>query len=83
MLQLLTQISASLKELQYTKDKNYNTNVLRSEDKSVPVTTAWRALRFLMEELPPVWRVAGNILNKQSRTADKVWSFSVEGWARC
>jgi len=27
-----------------------------------------------MEERPPVWRVAANILNKQSRTADKGWS---------
>ena len=24
-----------------------------------------------MEERPPVWRVAANILNKKSRTADK------------
>jgi len=27
-----------------------------------------------MEEQPPIWRVAANILNKQSRTADKGWS---------
>jgi len=27
-----------------------------------------------MEERPPIWRVAANILNKQSRTADKWWS---------
>jgi hypothetical protein len=27
-----------------------------------------------MEERPPVWRVAANILNKQSRTAEKEWS---------
>ena len=24
-----------------------------------------------MEERPPIWRIAANILNKQSRTADK------------
>ena len=30
-----------------------------------------------MEERPPVWRVAANILNKQSRTADKEWSSSL------
>ena len=30
-----------------------------------------------MEERPPVWRVAANILNKQSRTADKRWSCSL------
>ena len=29
-----------------------------------------------MEERPPLWRVAANILNKQSRTADKRWSSS-------
>ena len=27
-----------------------------------------------MEERPPVWRVAANILNKKSQTADKGWS---------
>jgi hypothetical protein len=27
-----------------------------------------------MEEQPPIWRVAANILNKQSRTADKGWT---------
>ena len=44
--------------------------------KWVPVTTAWRVLRLRMEERPPVWRVAANKLNKQSRTADKWWSSS-------
>jgi hypothetical protein len=29
-----------------------------------------------MEERPPIWRVAANILNKQSRTAEKGWSSS-------
>jgi len=29
-----------------------------------------------MEEWPPIWRVAANILNKQSRTANKRWSSS-------
>ena len=38
---------------------------------ALPVTTAWRVLRLRMEERPPIWRVAANILNKQSRTADK------------
>jgi len=49
----------------------------------VPVTTAWKVLRLLTEERPPIWRVAANILNKRSRTADKEWSFSLGGWARC
>jgi len=29
-----------------------------------------------MEELPPIWSVTANILNKQSRTANTVWSSS-------
>ena len=37
----------------------------------VPVTTAWCVLRLRMEEQPPIWRVAANILNKLSRAADK------------
>jgi hypothetical protein len=40
-------------------------------DKWVPVTTAWRVLRLPMEERPPIWTVAANILNKQLRTAEK------------
>ena len=52
-------------------------------DRWVPVTTAWRVLRWWMEERPPIWRVAANILNKQYRTAETVWSSSLEGWARC
>jgi hypothetical protein len=28
-----------------------------------------------------IWRVAANILNKQSRTADGGWSSSLGGWA--
>ena len=52
-------------------------NVLLFRDKWVPVTTAWRVLRLRMEERPPVWRVAANILNKQSRRADKGWSSSL------
>ena len=30
-----------------------------------------------MEELPSIWRIAANILNKQLRTADKGWSYSL------
>jgi hypothetical protein len=30
-----------------------------------------------MEERPPLWRVAANILNNQSRTADKGWPSSL------
>ena len=46
-------------------------------DKWVPVTTAGLVLRLQMEERPPIWRVAANILNKQSRTAEKGWSSSL------
>ena len=35
---------------------------------------ARRVLRLQMEECPPMWRVAANILNKQSQTADRGWS---------
>ena len=38
----------------------------------------WRVLRLRMEERRPIWRVAANILNKQSRTADNGWSSSLE-----
>jgi hypothetical protein len=44
--------------------------------KWIPVTTAWRVLGLRMEERPPMW-VGANILNKQSRTANKVWSSSL------
>jgi hypothetical protein len=30
-----------------------------------------------MQERPPIWRWAANILNKQSRTTDKGWSSSL------
>jgi len=46
-------------------------------DKWVPVTTAWYALRLQMEEWPPIWRVAANILIKQFWTADKGWTSSL------
>jgi len=52
-----------------------------SQDKWVPVTTAWHVLRWRMEEQSPIWRVAAIISNKESRTADKVWSSSSGvGW---
>jgi len=47
-------------------------------DKWIPVTKAWRVLKVLMEEQPSIWRIAANILNKQSRTAGKRWSFRLE-----
>jgi len=55
----------------------------RDHDKWIPVTTAWRVLTLRMEERPPVWRLAANILNKQSRAVEKGWSPSLGFWARC
>ena len=52
-------------------------NKLTSVNKWIPVTRAWRVLRLHMEEQPPIRRVAANILNKQSRTADEWWSSSL------
>jgi hypothetical protein len=51
-------------------------------DKWVPVITAWRVLRLRMEERPQIWRVAENILNKQSQTADNGLTSSFGGWLR-
>jgi len=48
-----------------------------TRDKWVPVTMAWCILRLGIEERSPIWRVAVNILNKQSRTSNKVWSSSL------
>jgi len=44
--------------------------------KWVPVTTVCRDLRLRVEKRSSLWRVTGNILNEQSRTAEKVWSSS-------
>jgi hypothetical protein len=41
------------------------------------VTMAWRGSRLRMEERPRIWTVAANILNKQTRAADKGWSSSL------
>jgi len=46
-------------------------------DKWVPVTTALPVLNLRMEERHPMWRLAANILNKLSRTADNGWSSSL------
>ena len=43
----------------------------------VPVSKVWRVLRLRIEESPPIRRVAGNKLNKQSRTSDEAWSSSL------
>jgi len=47
------------------------------QHKWVSGTTAWRVLTLQMEERPPIWSVAANTLNKESRAADKGWSSSL------
>jgi hypothetical protein len=44
----------------------YKSMQISPHDKRVPVTMTWRVLRLWMEERPPIWRVAVNILNKES-----------------
>jgi hypothetical protein len=44
---------------------------------SLILASIWRVPGLRMEERPPVWRVAANIFNKQSRTADMGWSSSL------
>ena len=51
--------------------------MMLNHDKWVPVTKAWRVLTLRMEQGPPMWEVATNILNEQSRTDDKGWSSSL------
>jgi len=53
---------------------NFDVLGLFPHDKWVPVTTSGHILRLWIKEWPPMWRVAANILNKQSRTADRGWS---------
>jgi hypothetical protein len=52
-------------------------NFSNSHYKWVPVTTAWRILMLRMEERPPIWRVAANVLKKQLWTAENSMSSSL------
>jgi len=73
---LLPDSLVSHKEL--TRVVKYTSVLYFVRDQWVPVTTARHVRRLRMEELPPVRRVAANILNKQWRTAYKGWSSSWE-----
>jgi hypothetical protein len=54
---------------------------LTEYDKWVRVNKARRFLRLRIEEWPPIWRVAANILNVQSLTTGTRWSSSLGvGW---
>jgi hypothetical protein len=46
-------------------------------DNWVPVTTTWHIVMLWMEGRPLIWRVAVEMLNNESRTADKGWSSSL------
>ena len=46
-------------------------------DKWVPFATACRVLRLRMKERPSIWKVSPNRSNKQSRSADKEWYYSL------
>ena len=52
---------------------NNHSGILVS-DMWVPVTTASRVLKLRLEDRPPIWKVAANILIKQLRTAVNGWS---------
>jgi len=53
-----------------------NELLLCSHAKWVLVNKAWRVLSLRNEERLPLWRLAADILNKQSRTADKGLSYT-------
>jgi len=62
-------ISSYLKRLSY--------EVVDSHGKRVHVTTTSNLLSLRMQESSPARKVAANVLNKQSRTAEKEWSSSL------
>jgi hypothetical protein len=51
--------------------------VLLSMLRGVPVPTAWRVLGLRMRNGLQIWRLAANILNKQSWTDNKGWPSSL------
>ena len=69
-----SQVPATCPYPEPTPSSLHPLHFLKIHLKWVHVTTARRVLRLRMEERPPIWRVAANILNKQSRTADEGWS---------
>jgi hypothetical protein len=72
----LTEFTCIDNQVLKSKMKYLGVKLINVSDKWVPVTMAWRVLRMRMEERPRIWKVTANILNKQVRTADKVWSYS-------
>jgi len=61
----------------YIVNQDNNKFKYHTHDKWVPVTTTWHVCRLWMEQQPPIWRIAVDILNNESWTADKRWSSSL------
>jgi hypothetical protein len=60
-----------------TKLKKFWVILYIDHDEWESVTTAWRVLRLQVEEeRPQMWMIVATVLHKQSRTADKGFSFS-------
>jgi len=51
----------------YRNGNDIKKDLFYCHDKLVPVTTPWRVLMLQIEKRPPIWRVAANVLNNQSR----------------
>ena len=59
----------------------FNIGVIKRVHPSVPVTPAWRVPWIADGGVGlQIWRLAANILNKQSWTADQEWSSSSGVW---
>ena len=61
-----------------TRPENLDATEIRSPDPPALSESLYR-----LSYPATIWRAAANILNKQSRRADKGWSSSLWGWARC
>jgi hypothetical protein len=76
LLQLQAFLNAAVSPQHSYEARNVFPSRVAIGHKQVPVTRVWCILRLQMETCPPIWRVAENILNKQSWTADKGYSSS-------
>jgi hypothetical protein len=72
----------------FTSARHMSLSWARSIQSTYPHPTFWRStacsvLKLRMEERPPIWWAAANILNMQQRTADKRLSSSLGGSMSC
>ena len=71
----------------YSNGHDIKKGVFRFHDKWIPVTTAWSVLMLRMEKRPPIWRVAANVLNNQSRQqkrcGPRAWELGVLTTLHC